>query len=127
MRTSVVGVEVGVSCCWLFVVCCPCWLPGRDTLLLEGVDGGRIGVGWRLVVGAIAGTSLKVLEEDFSVSIASMSNSKSKVNLGGPEMACALSLLKHVRRGRKGLRDTHWNADGIGSFSIISGWLIEQS
>lgn len=58
IRVSVVGVEVGVSRCWLFGGCCDC---GRE--LLEGVVGGRIGAGCRLFVGAI-GTSLKVWNAD---------------------------------------------------------------
>ncbi len=44
MRCSVVGVEVGVSCCcliWVFTVVC--WGEGRA--LVVGVDGGRMGAG----------------------------------------------------------------------------------
>jgi len=63
MRASEVGVEAALSCCWLLGGGWPCWLPGR-ALLLEGVEGGRIGVGWRLTVGAIAGTSLNVWKAD---------------------------------------------------------------
>ena len=50
------GAELGASRCWLFM---DCWGWGRTWL--EGVEGGRIGAGCRLFVGAmLEGTSLKV-------------------------------------------------------------------
>ena len=57
IRASVAGVELAVSCCWLFGVCC------NGRALFEGVEGGRIGAGCRVFVGAI-GTNLKVWNAD---------------------------------------------------------------
>lgn len=86
MRDSEVGVRFWPSCCR--EACC-CEGDGR-ALLLAGVEGGRMGVGCRLLVDAI-GTSLNVL----SMVLAEVSSKES--GAGASKICLKSSLLERAR------------------------------